>query len=215
MTVTKLIEKSLIGGLTLMGLSLFSQPAQAINITFSFGFDDGASTEITKEVNGVTIYLSNLNNTNSITPGRFQTDDDGIYLDVPNASGNQFDIAFSQAVQFISYTVRSTSYITPGETAIFALSNPNGAASTGNNLAQVGTFDFSNQFTLNAGQTSTLTATLSAPNAPLYNTSQIYSITVDATPIPWETDALPVIGSTVLFGAGLWAKNKRTKPLQK
>jgi hypothetical protein len=36
-----------------------------------------------------------------------------------------------------------------------------------------------------------------------------------ATPVPWETDALPVIGSTILFGAGLWAKRKFAKPLQK
>ena len=35
------------------------------------------------------------------------------------------------------------------------------------------------------------------------------------TPVPWETDALPVIGSTVLFGLGLWAKQKFAKPLQK
>jgi hypothetical protein len=39
--------------------------------------------------------------------------------------------------------------------------------------------------------------------------------TFTATPVPWETDALPVIGSTVLFGLGLWAKNKFAKPLQK
>jgi hypothetical protein len=39
--------------------------------------------------------------------------------------------------------------------------------------------------------------------------------TFTATPVPWETDALPVIGSTVLFGFGLWAKNKFAKPLQK
>jgi hypothetical protein len=30
-------------------------------------------------------------------------------------------------------------------------------------------------------------------------------------PVPWETDALPVIGSTVLFGFGLWAKSKSAK----
>jgi len=27
-------------------------------------------------------------------------------------------------------------------------------------------------------------------------------------PVPWETDSLPVIGSTVLFGLGLWGKRK-------
>jgi hypothetical protein len=33
--------------------------------------------------------------------------------------------------------------------------------------------------------------------------------------VPWETDALPVIGSTILFAGGLWAKNKFAKPLEK
>ena len=28
------------------------------------------------------------------------------------------------------------------------------------------------------------------------------------TPVPWETDALPVIGSTILFGCGIWFKRK-------
>lgn len=30
----------------------------------------------------------------------------------------------------------------------------------------------------------------------------------DVTPVPWETDALPVIGSTILFGCGVWLKRK-------
>jgi hypothetical protein len=29
-----------------------------------------------------------------------------------------------------------------------------------------------------------------------------------ATPVPWETDALPVVGTTLLFGFGIWKKNK-------
>jgi hypothetical protein len=29
-----------------------------------------------------------------------------------------------------------------------------------------------------------------------------------ATPVPWETDALPVVGTTLLFGFGIWRKNK-------
>jgi hypothetical protein len=36
-----------------------------------------------------------------------------------------------------------------------------------------------------------------------------------ATPVPWETDALPVVGSTILFGLGVWGKRKFAKPLQK
>ena len=30
----------------------------------------------------------------------------------------------------------------------------------------------------------------------------------DVAAVPWETDALPVVGSTALFGAGMWAKRK-------
>jgi hypothetical protein len=30
-------------------------------------------------------------------------------------------------------------------------------------------------------------------------------------PVPWETDALPVVASTVLFGLGVWAKSKFAK----
>lgn len=30
-----------------------------------------------------------------------------------------------------------------------------------------------------------------------------------ATAVPWETDALPVVGSTLLFGLGVWTKHKR------
>jgi len=37
--------------------------------------------------------------------------------------------------------------------------------------------------------------------------SQLKSITV-ATAVPWETDALPVVGTTILFGLGVWAKSK-------
>ena len=40
------------------------------------------------------------------------------------------------------------------------------------------------------------------------NSSILNSFQVNATAVPWETDALPDIGSTVLFGLGLWGKNK-------
>jgi hypothetical protein len=36
-----------------------------------------------------------------------------------------------------------------------------------------------------------------------------------ATPVPWETDTLPVIGSTLFFVGGVWAKRKLAKPLDK
>ena len=35
---------------------------------------------------------------------------------------------------------------------------------------------------------------------------------INVTAVPWETDALSVVGSTVLFGLGIWWKSK---PAQK
>ena len=32
--------------------------------------------------------------------------------------------------------------------------------------------------------------------------------------VPWETDTLPVLGSTVLFGIGVWAKRKYARNSQ-
>jgi hypothetical protein len=37
----------------------------------------------------------------------------------------------------------------------------------------------------------------------------------EATPVPWETDALPVVGATLLFVGGVWVKRKLAKPLDK
>ena len=33
--------------------------------------------------------------------------------------------------------------------------------------------------------------------------------------VPWETDALYVVGTTILFGFGVWAKRKSAKSIQK
>ena len=35
------------------------------------------------------------------------------------------------------------------------------------------------------------------------------------TPVPWETDALPLIGSTILFGCGVWFKRKSANASKK
>jgi hypothetical protein len=40
-------------------------------------------------------------------------------------------------------------------------------------------------------------------------------IAFSAQPVPWETDALSVIGTTLLFAGGVWAKRKSAKPLDK
>ena len=188
---------------------MLTAPAQALNITYTFDSSFSAQPSVSQTVSGLTGTFPGSNSSNNT----FAADDNGIYLNNAGGFGNQFNISFNQAVKFLSYSV-TNEVIDSGQTATFALSNPNGAGSTGNNLASVGNFDFSNQFSLNAGQTSTLTASLSDPDN---NIAQIQSITVDYTPtaVPWETDALPVVGSTILFGLGLWAKRKSAKSLEK
>jgi hypothetical protein len=188
---------------TLIGLSLLSQPVQAINITYSFDSgDDGLST-ITKTDSGLGITLTASNpNANG---GKFQVDNNGLALGTVNTLANgisEFSLSFSQAVTLNSYVI---GYVEFGGMGPLSLST-----SIDNPINVVGTYNFNNPFTLRANQNYTLSA---APQSS--GLSQISSITVDATPVPWETDALPVIGSTILFAGGLWARNKFAKPLQK
>ena len=36
-------------------------------------------------------------------------------------------------------------------------------------------------------------------------------VTFDAVAVPWETDALPVVGTTLIFGLGVWSKRRNTQ----
>jgi len=36
-------------------------------------------------------------------------------------------------------------------------------------------------------------------------------VTFDAVAVPWEIDALPVIGTTLIFGLGVWGKRRYTQ----
>lgn len=206
MISVNLIKKSVMGGVILIGLSLLSQPAQAINIKYSFDSgDDGLST-ITKtdSGSGITFTASNPN----ANGGNFKADNYGLALGTVNTLGNgitEFSLSFSQAVSLNSYVI---GYVESGGIYPFSL-----ATSTDNPINVVGTYNFNNPFTLTANQNYTLSTSRSLSLSR--GLSQISSITVDATAVPWETDALPVIGSTILFGFGLWAKNKFAKPLQK
>ena len=43
----------------------------------------------------------------------------------------------------------------------------------------------------------------------------IVSSTLSPTAVPWETDVLSVVGTTILFGFGVWSKRKSAKSIQK
>ena len=71
---------------------------------------------------------------------------------------------------------------------------------TDNLLSTLETFTFNSDFTNLTQVTWTL---------DLSNIHQFDNINVTpAVTVPWETDALPVVGSTVLFGLGIWGKHK-------
>ena len=56
-------------------------------------------------------------------------------------------------------------------------------------------------------------------NSVVFTNSQTdvdaFSVDNASVAVPWEMDSLSVIGSTLLFGFGVWAKQKFAKPLQK
>ena len=50
----------------------------------------------------------------------------------------------------------------------------------------------------------------------LQNDAYLVGQLTDITPVPWETDALSVVGTTILFAGGVWRKHKlRKKTLDK
>ncbi len=173
----------------LMGLSLLSQPAQALDWNFSYTLNDGGvytgtyvtdgsspATDTIYNVTGIsgtiakggtTVLISGLGN--AIGNNTFKWDGTGIGV---SGFGIEFNDTNGGQYNLTGMDPNDPSYVFTG-LGIFSspLAISNGDIVT-NNLAP-------------------------------------------ATAVPWETDALPVIGSTVLFGAGLWAKRKFAKPLQK
>lgn len=173
----------------LMGLNLLSQPAQAIKLGFSFANLNGSDPQ----------------GANQLVTGTI----DGL------VEGNNSGVGVTATV----------------------LSTPDGQLVGNYPLLEVGTGG-SNAFTVTNGNITFADAQFdnsssslvffsagvnSWPNGFSALVSSDFSVylaqeeiaTFTATAVPWETDALSVIGSTVLFGLGLWARNKFAKPLQK
>jgi hypothetical protein len=105
--------------------------------------------------------------------------------------------------------------LNPPNSSGFPLGVTSGSYNTVLNLALDSTYNanFRNTFGEGtaAGAEVALIASLNAGTA-YYNihTSTFLGgeIRAFATPVPWETDALPVVGTTLLFGFGIWRKNK-------
>jgi len=116
--------------------------------------------------------------------------------------GNQYSVSFDLAGNLeCSPTTKTLRLSAGGSSQDFTFDV------TGKTVANMGwlskTFSF-----VASGNSTTLSF------ASLDNTAcgpVLDNVVVTATAVPWETDALPVVGSTVLFGFGLWCKNKRSQ----
>ena len=175
-----------------MGLSLLSQPAQAINWDFFYTLVGGG-----------------------VFTGRYITDGSSIATDIVyNVTG-------------ISGTIDKN-----GTTR--SISGLGGATpSLGNNTFKwdgigIGVTEWGIEFSDSNGGVYNLTGPDPSATSYAFTGQQVWgnpvaitngdltsSSVTPPTAVPWETDALPVIGSTILFAGGLWARNKFAKPLQK
>jgi hypothetical protein len=178
----------------LIGLNLLSQPAQALNWNFSYTANNVGGAGVTGTVDAIlttdgTGYdTTTLYNVTGISGTANGSSIVGLW------TGNFPESGLGTNNQF-SWN---------GGTGIL-LSNTGiafyNSASEFNNLYN--SSGLSNFFNLTSG---------GGANAPGQNVS-FSSLT--PTAVPWETDALSVVGTTLLFGLGVLAKGKFTKPLQK
>ena len=181
----KLITKTLMGG-TLIGLALASQPAQAILVN----------------VNGnpyeVTTFTGSYNNNIS----KFDTPANGGQM--PWFGDRTLAAQFALAVYGLTPPnggfTGSFTYLGPFF-ATFIVPDENGNAST---IAITGVSLDQNLTNVPVGETVLWGV------APSGNFSYATAVAV-----PWETDALSVIGATTLFGFGVWTKRKRKVDLSK
>ena len=176
-----------------MGLSLLSQPAQALNLNFSFTLDDGGvftGTYITDASSLATDTIYNVTGiSGTITQGATTVSISGINSNSPVFTGNNTFKWDGTGIGVSEWGIKFND-TNGGE---YNLTGPDPVNDPSYVFTGLGIY------TNNQGISSgTIVTSSFAPAA-----------------VPWETDALPVIGSTVLFGAGLWAKRKFAKPLQK
>ena len=199
MTLTKLIKTSTMGGVMLLGLNLLSQPAQAINWNFSYTATNNYSFTGTLISDGSS-YVTNT-----------------VYK-LKGISGTVTSIGGTGSINGISYFIQplSSPYINEffwNGTTMIALNNYGISF-----IDQTGfNYNISSQSGANTYHSTTdlLQTTFPRDCCDIDRYSITSSSLTPAAAVPWETDALSVIGSTILFGLGLWARNKFAKPLQK
>lgn len=198
MQITKSLTSFSVG---ILGGTVFSfvsaDIAQAV--TFTFDDDDNGLSTIVKTVDGITLTLSNPSPRSD-----FEADSDGLVTlgsfgsDVNSLIG--FDLTFSSPVQLVSYTVGFVGFGLDGDETL-TLSDEI-STSVENSSFSTGLRNFSNQFTVAAGQTITVTNTNVDGNDILQWSA------IEVTPVE-EPTSVPEPGSMLglLALGGLGAKS--------
>ncbi|BAZ87824.1 hypothetical protein NIES806_40550 [Dolichospermum compactum NIES-806] len=203
-------------------LTQFKNPLITIGITLSTGISSMAISAPAYSIN-----LVNLNTFNSIgdvisnntvissgspntveISGGTGTLEDFLGIDPTNFSTVIPDNTFGSAIKSTFSNINSGDVFSfqwqfnqdNQDQAFVAIAN-NIQALTGNNGTYSYTFTSPGSYNIGIGvvdvNDTTGQSTLTLSNA------QIQAV-------PWETDTLPILGSTILFGIGVWAKRKYT-----
>ena len=169
-----------------MGLTLLSQPAQAVLITvnstqydvttFSGNYPDNTSKFATAANGGEMPWFGN------------QTLADQFALAVYNLTPTNGGLADNSNPYGYGPIFAHSRFVDPEKGSIFSSTVSMSQGNTGIPVGNIANFSGGESATFN------------------YAT---------ATAVPWETDALSVIGTTLLFAGGVWTKRKSAKPLDK
>jgi hypothetical protein len=159
-----------------------------------------------------TIWTSpgNYNNTGNSSP----SGNNGVLLntgiiDVSRSNGQVFNF---NGAYFAPFTSGDNLNSQGGTATTVTVQGYNGATLVGSDSI---TFSAAGYVLLstNIENITSLRMTGSSPLVQNFQTSWLMDnfTYTDATAVPWETDTLPLIGSTVLFGFALWGKQKLAK----
>jgi choice-of-anchor C domain-containing protein len=195
---------------------LATTPAQAINLINNGSFENSSLgsgfghvflSAGSTDINDWTVTSGSIDYTN----GTWQASDGGFSLDLSGYVGDAGSIA-----QTFS-TTQGNQYLVSFDLA----GNPNPPPTvktlrlSAGDSSQDFTFDVTGKNYTNMGwspQTFSFVASGDSTTlsfASLDNSGAGPALdNVVVTAVPWETDALSVVGSTILFGFGVWCKNK-------
>jgi|688.fasta_scaffold69590_3 hypothetical protein len=173
-------------------------------------------------------FSNNISSAQSITldSGIISTNSSDVILPNPPFNNNSVSGGvFNNATQAGSGTASNTiTWTLPNTTFAFG-ADFIGAGTNPDRLALVGNFDGTGDqtFLINSqiGGANGFFGIVGTANfnSVVFTNSQTdvdaFSVDNASVAVPWEMDSLSVIGSTLLFGFGVWAKQKFAKPLQK